>query len=506
MDEDNRFNNKDNGSVFDGDERGVPPQVQEEIVQENIGGNSNTNNSNTNNSNTNNSNTNNSNTTGNNNNSNNNNSNNTGNNNNNNKQQSNEENYQPNGYTASEPYYHERVKEAPKKKGKPWKKFIAACVIVSFVGGGTMGISLGLTQKYIDSRVGTTTSAVTEPPQESAMKQAVSKISGSQSKVELVKEVKPSVVSISTEIQSTMQSFGGFGMSVPYQQAGAGSGIVFYQDEEKIGIATNNHVIEDANNITVTFADEKSVKASIAGTDSTADLAVLVVNKADLETAGIKDIHVAKFGDSDSMQEGESVLAIGNALGEGITVTDGIVSATGKNINLDGRTLQVIQTNAAINDGNSGGALVNENAEVIGINTAKVTKNLAEGMGYAIPSNTLVPIIEKLLVEGTNPKPYIGIRGVDITDEIAQLYRLKLPVGVLVVEVIPGSSAESAGLQPSDVIIGLNDKNITSMNQLVEVLAGQQIGDDVTLQILRNGETSMDLKVTILDANQQNIQ
>ena len=411
-----------------------------------------------------------------------------------------------NGGAAPEPCYYERVKEPQKKKnGNSWKKFIAACVIVSFVGGGTMGISLGLTQKYIDSRYNTQGAKQTEEAQTATVKKAVSKSSGNKSTVDIIKEVKPSVVSISTKAESVMSSFGGFAR-IPYEQQGAGSGVIFYEDNDKIGIATNNHVIEGANDITVTFDEDKSVKASIAGTDSMADLAVLTISRADLNAAGITDIRVATFGDSDAMEEGETVIAIGNALGEGITVTDGIVSATGKTINVDGKVLQVIQTNAAINDGNSGGALVNEDAQVIGINTAKASEFTVEGMGYAIPSNVIAPIIEKLLVEGTAPKPYIGIRGVDITDEISQLYRLKLPVGVLVVEVIPGGSAEKAGLKPNDIITGIDGKNVISMDQLVEVLANQTVGNTVSIDIVRDGQTPMELQITILDANQQDIQ
>lgn len=394
-----------------------------------------------------------------------------------------------------ENYYHERVKEATPKKKKNWSKFIAACLVISIAGGGTMGISLGITQRYLNMWGSNTSDTVVETS--SPVKTTVSEVKSGASAVDIIKEVKPSVVSISTKVDVQYGYFGGMvGESV-----GAGSGVVFYSDHDKIGIATNDHVIEGAKEISVTFEDDKTVLAKVAGTDSTSDLAVLIVSAEDLKAAGVDNVKVASFGISSDIQVGESVIAIGNALGEGISVTDGIISATGKKINVDGRELQVIQTNAAINKGNSGGALVNSAGEIIGINTARSFSNMAEGMGYAIPSDIVTPIVEKLLTEGTAPKPYIGIRGGDISNDTAQLY--KLPVGVLVVEVLEGGSAEQAGLQQGDVITEFAGENILSMNKLVEVLAKQKVNDTVSMHIIRDGSIPMDIDITILDANEQ---
>ncbi|HIT73236.1 MAG TPA: trypsin-like peptidase domain-containing protein, partial [Candidatus Fimicola cottocaccae] len=311
----------------------------------------------------------------------------------------------------------------------------------------------------------------------------------------------PSVVSINTITQKTTTYYGN--ISIPYEAQGAGSGVIFYEDDGKIAIVTNYHVIEGATNISVSIEGaESDVIAQVAGTDSKSDLAVITVSKADLQNVGISSVTVATFGDSDSLEEGESVIAIGNALGEGISTSGGMISAKEKTIQVDDVSLEVIQTDAAINPGNSGGALVDLNGNVIGINTAKAFEEAVEGMGYAIPSNTVVPIINTLLTEGTAPRPYLGITGSDITDSLANLYGL--PVGVLVRDVVDGGSADNGGIQPGDIITDFAGKKIMSMDDLVEVLAEQEVGSQVDVRIIRNGDTPMNLKVTIQDANQEN--
>ncbi len=396
---------------------------------------------------------------------------------------------------AGAAFYHERVKESEKKAPKKgWKRFIAACLIISVVGGGSMGASLAWTQDYL-SRKNSGTETIQKGS--TTVKTAVSKVNSGKSIIEIIKEVTPSVVSISTKGTNKATYFGGF--QVPYELSGAGSGVIFYSEKDKVGIATNEHVIANATEINVTFAGDKMVKAKVVGTDSTSDLAVISVDKKDLKAAGIQDVKIATFGNSNTLEVGEDVVAIGNALGEGLTATNGIISATEKVINIDGKQLNVIQTNAAINPGNSGGALVNSDGQVIGINTAKSFESAVEGMGYAIPSNIISPIIDKLLTEGTAPRPYLGIRGSDIGDEEAQLY--KLPIGVLVREIISGSGAEKAGLQPGDIITEFGGKKIMNMEKLVEILGSQKVGSTAQVHIIRNGEIPMDLNVTILDAN-----
>ncbi|MGL4791020.1 MAG: S1C family serine protease, partial [Anaerotignaceae bacterium] len=292
-----------------------------------------------------------------------------------------------------------------------------------------------------------------------------------------------------------------FGFSMPYEGAGSGSGVIFATDENNVYIVTNNHVIDGASNMTISVTGEEQIPATVIATESSSDLAVISALKTDFYTAGITNIIVAQFGNSDEIKVGEPVIAIGNALGEGKSATDGMISMSKKNIEVNGKSLDVIQTSAPINSGNSGGALVNFKGEIIGINTAKTNSTVAEAMGYAIPSNTVKEIMEKLLIEGTTPKPYLGIMGSDITDDIADMY--KLPIGVLVRQVFEGGSAAVAGLVEGDIIVSFDGKTIMNMESLVSTLAEKEVGDVVSMNIIRDTSTPMTLSVTIQDANAQ---
>ncbi|MBR4114041.1 MAG: trypsin-like peptidase domain-containing protein, partial [Anaerotignum sp.] len=229
------------------------------------------------------------------------------------------------------------------------------------------------------------------------------------------------------------------------------------------------------------------------------DLAVLTVAWKDLNDAGIEQVTTAVFGDSDALEVGSEVIAIGNAMGMGLSATDGIISMKEQTIHVDGNELGVLQTSAAINSGNSGGALVNASGEVIGINTAKYNSSMVEGMGYAIPSNYITPIVEELLKTGTQPKPYIGISGTNITEETAPMY--KLPVGALVLEIVEGSPAADAGLQIGDVITQFNGQTIMDMDALVEQVGQTEVGSVVDMYVIRNGNTGIELEIKIGDKN-----
>ncbi|OUQ58711.1 hypothetical protein B5E58_05880 [Tyzzerella sp. An114] len=403
-----------------------------------------------------------------------------------------------------ETFYHETVKEETKKrrlKNNSFKKIIAACLVVSIAGGGSIGAGYSVMQNLLQNKTESSSSSTNNNGTKTNVATAQTISKSSDDIVSIIKSVKPSVVSINTIAQKTTTYYGN--ISIPYEAQGAGSGVIFYEDDGKIAIVTNYHVIEGATNISVSIEGaESDVIAQVAGTDSKSDLAVITVSKADLQNVGISSVTVATFGDSDSLEEGESVIAIGNALGEGISTSGGMISAKEKTIQVDDVSLEVIQTDAAINPGNSGGALVDLNGNVIGINTAKAFEEAVEGMGYAIPSNTVVPIINTLLTEGTAPRPYLGITGSDITDSLANLYGL--PVGVLVRDVVDGGSADNGGIQPGDIITDFAGKKIMSMDDLVEVLAEQEVGSQVDVRIIRNGDTPMNLKVTIQDANQEN--
>ena len=275
--------------------------------------------------------------------------------------------------------------------------------------------------------------------------------------------------------------------------------MIFYSDDSRVAIATNNHVIENASTIYVTFEGDISVPAKVIGTRSESDLAVLTVNWKDLNNAGIEQVATAVFGDSDALEVGSEVIAIGNAMGMGLSATDGIISMKEQTINVDGNKLGVLQTSAAINSGNSGGALVNASGEVIGINTAKYNSAMVEGMGYAIPSNYIMPIVEELLKTGTQPKPYIGITGTNITEETAPMY--KLPVGALVLEVTEGSPAEKAGLQVGDVITQFDGQTVMDMDSLVERVSATKIGSTVDMYVIRDGKDGVELQIRIEDKN-----
>ena len=392
---------------------------------------------------------------------------------------------------AKEGCYAEQVKKG-KKKSNGWAKLIAGCLIVGIAGGTSLGAGYGIVQNYYNNAP---TSVTTSEGNHMVIQQTAS--TSAMSVVDVVSKVKPSVVSITTKIEGVTQYYGAF--SVPYQGEGAGSGVIFYSDDDKIAIVTNNHVIEDATEVYATINDTASVPAKVVGTKSDSDLAVLTISWDDLRAAGIEEITVAEFGNSDEIEVGESVIAIGNAMGQGLSATDGIVSIKNQTISVDNNTLEVIQTSAAINSGNSGGALVNSKGQVIGINTAKYNSSMAEGMGYAIPSNEVAAVAQDLLEDGTASTPYIGIMGTSITSGNASLY--KLPVGALVVEVTEGGPAQQAGLQAGDIITEFNGQTVMDMETLTEIVKGTEIGQTVSVHIIRNGETGMDLSLTIADKN-----
>ncbi|MBR5269450.1 MAG: trypsin-like peptidase domain-containing protein [Anaerotignum sp.] len=389
--------------------------------------------------------------------------------------------------SVREYHYEEQVKKAPKKK-KSWVKFVVGCLIIGIAGGASIGAGYSFVDNLMTGRT-----AVSGKPS------GIQKASSGEiySATDIIKAVKPSVVSVSTKISGMTNYWGAF--SIPYESEGAGSGVIFYSDDERVAIATNNHVVESANTIYVTFEGDISVPAKVIGTRSESELAVITVSCKELNNAGIEQVTTAVFGDSDALEVGSEVIAIGNAMGMGLSATDGIISMKEQTINVDGNQLGVLQTSAAINSGNSGGALVNASGEVIGINTAKYNSAMVEGMGYAIPSNYITPIVEELLTTGTQPKPYIGITGTNITEETAPMY--KLPVGALVLEIVEGSPAEKAGLQVGDVITQFNGQTVMDMDSLVKQVNEAKIGSTADMYVIRDGNTGVELKIRIEDKN-----
>lgn len=275
-----------------------------------------------------------------------------------------------------------------------------------------------------------------------------------------------------------------------------GSGIIISEDGY---ILTNNHVINssstssyyslgEATKVSVyLYNDETEYEATIVGTDEETDLAVIKIEKAGLQSA--------ELGDSDRVTVGEFAMAVGNPLGMQSSVTAGMIGAVNREITgSDGKKYKLIQTDAAINSGNSGGALVNSKGQVIGINTLKIASTGVEGMGFAIPINSAKPIYEQLITYNKVKRPYIGITGRDLSKELAE--KNNLPEGVYVVGVEEFSAAEKAGIQPGDVIIRVNGEEVKTMNKLNEIKNEHQIGETITVTINRNGKEK-DVKITL---------
>lgn len=312
---------------------------------------------------------------------------------------------------------------------------------------------------------------------------------------DIVEEAMPSIVAITNVSQTQLQSF--WGGRQTYESTSCGSGIIVSQDDEYLYIATNNHVVDGASSLTVTFCDDSTVSAEVKGTDPSTDLAVIRVVRDSIESETMGNIKVATLGNSDSLKVGESSIAIGNALGYGQSVTTGCISALNREVSISDSesntnyTAELIQTDAAINPGNSGGALLNAAGEVIGINSVKYSDTDVEGIGYAIPISTAMPIIEDLITKekvSESDSAFLGIAGVDVTDDVSQTY--SMPNGVYVAQVTAGSAAEQAGIKKGDIITGFDGREITSMEELSNRLQYYKAGEtvDLTLQRAFEGE------------------
>ena len=299
---------------------------------------------------------------------------------------------------------------------------------------------------------------------------------------DVAENVMPSVVSITSLSIQEVQTFP-FGNVTQYESSSSGSGIIIGQNNKEVLIVTNNHVVENSKTLTVVWIDGTSTEAVIKGTNKGRDLAVIAVAFSDIKAETAEQIKVAALGNSNNLRVGETTIAIGNALGYGQSVTNGIVSALGRK--LEGIDGTLIQTNAAINPGNSGGALLNAKGEVIGINTAKLNSTSVEGMGYAIPISEVTEILEDLVNQEARVKVpeaergSLGIYGYDIREDVASVY--KVPVGIYVQSFTPGGAAEKAGIPIGCILIGINNRDVESMNQLKEELAYYRSGEEVTV-------------------------
>ena len=392
----------------------------------------------------------------------------------------------------------------PKKNRKVPKPVKLVCAGVAF---GLVASVTFQTGNYVGTKVfGTTTTngktAKTAQTVDGAKLTTSSSSTGTSDVATIAKNAMPSIVSITNMSVQEVQSF--FGGTQQQESTSVGSGIIIGQTDSELLILTNNHVVEGNEKLTVSFVDNESVEANVKGTDSTKDLAVVAVKISDVKDSTMDEIAVATMGDSSKLEVGEQVVAIGNALGYGQSVTSGIVSATERTLDgYEGGTL--IQTDAAINPGNSGGALLNSNGEVIGINTAKVATDSVEGMGYAIPISDASDTIQNLMNQETKTKVseaeqgYLGIQGVDVSDESAKMYNM--PTGVYISDVVKNGGAQQPGLTKGSVITGLEGTTISDMNSLKEQLQYYRVGDKVkvTVQVPgNNGEyTEKTVEVTL---------
>ena len=388
----------------------------------------------------------------------------------------------------------------------------AAALLFGTVSGGTMvGInkiadSFGpATYPLVSSQAAVEDSTTEAQTSASASASGNSAVAGNAAALDvsaIVKSAMPSVVAINNTM--LYQSNNWWGMSQTYEVPSSGSGIIIGQNDEELLIATNNHVVEDSENLSVVFINDTSVNASIKGTDADSDLAVIAVALKDIPEDTLSQIAVAKLGDSDALEVGQGVVAIGNALGYGQSVTVGYVSALNREVKVDNTvTRNLLQTDAAINPGNSGGALLNMKGEVIGINAAKYSSTDVEGIGYAIPISKAQEILSTLMTQRTKNQTvaegeegYLGIQGLTVDDSMVK--QQDMPAGVFVYGIIDGGAAANSDLRKRDIIVKFDGQSVKSMAALQDLLKYYKAGETVELGVksLENGEY-VDRTVTI---------
>lgn len=394
------------------------------------------------------------------------------------------------------------------KNAAKWAKKIGAVALSAVLFGGVAGgVFTGVTyatgatakaqatQTESDSSQQTTTTKLQTATASTSTASSTS--SGSMDVTSIVQSAMPSIVAITNksvqEVQNYFSMFSRGGGTQEQEVESQGSGIIIGQNDSELLIATNNHVVEGADTLSVCFADDNACEATVKGTDSDNDLAVIAVKLSDISDDTMSKIKIAEIGDSNQLQVGEQVVAIGNALGYGQSVTTGIVSAVNRQLEDSNSENGFIQTDAAINPGNSGGALLNMQGQVIGINSAKLASTEVEGMGYAIPVSTASPIFEDLMNRQTRTKvssdqaAALGIKGQTVDSSIAEAYGI--PQGVYVAEIEQESAAEKAGITAGSVITKFDDTTIESMDDLKSCLEYYAAGEtvDLVVKIADNG-------------------
>ncbi len=395
-------------------------------------------------------------------------------------------------YYNPEPNRTEQPYRGPqqKKTGRSLLKTIAFAIVfgliaglvftgVSFTGHKLLGIG-GASGEQVVSESNEKDSSKTDTAQ--SILQSTTTSTSDANIADIAEGAMPSVVSITSMSIQEVQSF--FGPQAQEAKS-AGSGIILGENDDELLIATNNHVVAKSEKLTVTFTDEESVSATIKGTDSKLDLAVVAVKKADIPKETKDKIKIATMGDSSSARVGDVAIAIGNALGYGQSVTTGVISAVDRSIEeVSGK---YIQTDAAINPGNSGGALLNAKGEIIGINSAKIQDTSVEGMGYAIPISDVKEILQSLMNKQTRQQVaegeqgYLGIIGRTVDETTAQMY--SLPTGIYITEVEKDSAADKAGITEGSIITYFDDTEIDGMDTLKSLLKTYKAGEKVKVKV-----------------------
>ena len=403
------------------------------------------------------------------------------------------------------------------KKGSTFKRIVgisAAALLFGTVAGGTMfGVNNLATNLMKTEEESTALSKKTPEVSSVELKEASKAVTTANNSSPTVADVSPiaesampSVVAIKGT--TSVEAYSWFGEGQTYDTPSSGSGIIIGKNDTELLVVTNNHVVEDTKDLSVVFIDNEEVKASVKGRDSDNDIAIMAVKLEDIKPETLEKIAVAHMGDSDELKVGQGVVAIGNALGYGQSVTVGYVSAIDREVTTkDSSIKNLLQTDAAINPGNSGGALLNMNGEVIGINTAKYASTEVEGMGYAIPISKVKDIIAELSSKETRSdkvdeakQGYLGIQGKNIGEDVAKAY--DMPRGIYVYKIVENSSAANSDLREKDIITKVDSQPVKNMEELKELLSYYQSGEKVklTVQRLKDSEyEEKEIEITLSD-------
>ena len=405
-----------------------------------------------------------------------------------------------------------KQKRKHKRSMNLYAKVICCAILFGAISGGMVLGSFMIGKNAVKTTASSTTleTNAAKLSTSSGSKNGSSSSSGDTYTVaQIAEQCKSSVVAITNQsVQEVQTMFG----TMQQQSTGSGSGVIIGKNDTELLIATNNHVVSGAESLTVCFNDDKDAvfDAKIKGTDADNDLAVIAIKLSDISEDVLNSISVATLGDSTQMEVGDQVVAIGNALGFGQSVTSGVISALDREVTIDDTTATLIQTDAAINPGNSGGALFNMKGEVIGINSAKYASDQVEGMGFAIPMAKAQGIIENLMNQETRDKltsdyGFLNITGQDVSSDVAEMYGI--PEGVYVSGTTDGGAAANAGIQKGDIITKLGNTTITSISQLKEELQYYKAGETVEITLQRNtdnkGYQEQTVKVTLDNASEQ---